>query len=431
MKISAPLLLSVVVLVTVISGCALIDKVRPIKRQQQAHAQQLQELERSTMRFADGYVGLTSEALSQLQDELQRPEDRLIVQDWKVQQANAAYTIASAENPTENALDIVVLATLSRMVIDDAWVGDLYGVRAIPVQTTYRALETAAWQLLSGVLTDAETKHLHEIIARWRAGHRDVRVVAHIRLRDLAPLESQQPSEKQESGGLLSRIGINPLAGLDPAVELASRSMYYLQRMPGLLDMQTERLAFQFAVMPETKSLLSDTARASLIGSASEQLVQTLPDLIAREREATIAQLTQSLRDTRNTMSSMTAELRSTLLAGTDTANAVHTTLLTIQQMRGQFAAAPAASGTEQRPPFDIRTYTAALEAATVTARELNALAQRTDSTLPLLRSATQDAAQQIERVADHLFWLLLLLIFAGVGTVSLAALAYRRFATR
>lgn len=159
--------------------------------------------------------------------------------------------------------------------------------------------------------------------------------------------------------------------------------------------------------------------------------MQTLPELIAREREAAIAQLVGSLRDEQATVNSITAELRSTLLAGTDTANAVHATLLTIQQIRGQFAAVPAVTGAEQGPPFDIRQYTAALDAATTTARELNALAQRTDSTLPLLRSATQDAAWQFERVANHLFWLLLLLIFAAAGAALLAALAYRRLATK
>jgi hypothetical protein len=437
MKFSAPVLVSVVALVAVISGCSLINKMRPAKRQQQAYARELHDLGLNVMRFADVYVGATSEALNRLQRDLQRPEDRLSVQEWKVQQANAAYTIASGPNPAENALDIVVLATLSRMVIDEAWVGDLYGVRAERVQTTYHTLETTAWQLLGGVLTDAETTRLREIITRWRAEHPRIRNVAYLRLRDLAAsVGAPQSSEKQASENLFSLIGIDPLAGLDPAVqemaqtrELASRSMYYLQRMAGLLDMQTERLAYQFAVMPETKSLLSDTARASLIGSASAQLVQTLPELIAREREAAIAQLIQSLHDEQATVSSMMAELRSTLQAGTDTANAVHTTLLTFEQIRGQVAAASAATDAEQRPPFDIRQFTAMLDAATTTARELNALAQRGDATLPLLRSATQDAAGQLERVANHVFWLLLLLIFAGAAAVLVAALAYRRIA--
>lgn len=431
MKVPAPLLVSAVALVAVISGCSLVNKMRPAERKQQAYASKLQDLGLNVMRFADVYVGATSEALNQLQTHLQRPEDRLSVQDWKVQQANSAYTIASGENSAESAVDIVVLATLSRMVIDEAWVSDLYGIRAEPVQTTYHTLETTAWQLLGGVVTDAETVRLHEIIERWRADHPRVRNVAYLRLRDLAAsIGAPKPSEKEASESLFSLIGIDPLAGLDPAVqqieqtrELASRSMYYLQRMPGLLDMQTERVAYQFAVMPETKSLLSDTARASLIGSASAQLVQILPELIAREREATINQLIQALHDERATVSSMTAELRSTLQAGTDTANAVHTTLLTFEQIRGQLAAASAARDAQQRPPFDIRQYNATLDAATTTARELNALAQRGNATLPLLRSATQDAAGQLERVANHLFWLLLLLILA----VLLAALAYRR----
>src|SRR6185437_6655599 len=49
--------------------------MRPAKRQQQAYASKLQNFGLNVMRFADVYVGATSEALNRLQRDLQRPED--------------------------------------------------------------------------------------------------------------------------------------------------------------------------------------------------------------------------------------------------------------------------------------------------------------------------------------------------------------------
>ena len=40
-------------------------------------------------------------------------------------QSTAAYTIASGPNPVVNALDMIVLATLSRMVVEDYEVGSV------------------------------------------------------------------------------------------------------------------------------------------------------------------------------------------------------------------------------------------------------------------------------------------------------------------
>ena len=45
-------------------------------------------------------------------------------------QATGAFTIATGPNPELNAIDMLVFATLSRMVIEDRWVGELYGPRA-------------------------------------------------------------------------------------------------------------------------------------------------------------------------------------------------------------------------------------------------------------------------------------------------------------
>jgi hypothetical protein len=426
----------------VLCGCSTLNNMRPSTKEAKERAQQVQVLQIKVMRYADQYVGLERQALNTFLSTLTNPEDRLNAQRWKLQQAQSAYTIASGPNAITNALDMVVLATLSRMVLDDTWVSERYGARARPVQDVYRSLESSAWQMLPGILTDVQITRLHEVIDQWRAEHPHVTAVAYIHFLDFASaVGAPSGGEQHTPGNLFALVGLNPLSGLDPAVQqieltrqLAERSIYYAQRVPDLLDMQVELLTYQFAVMPETKAVLADVNRVSLIGSAADRLVRTLPEMLDTQREALLKDLMRTLNTQSAGVETLAVQLRATLQAGTDTANAVRGALDTAQKITSQFApnpGAPPPPPSQQGPPFDPRQYTALLAQATLTAREINTLAQSGDSMLPIVRSATQDAAAHIVAVENHLFMLLVLLVFAAAAAALLAALAYRRLVPR
>jgi predicted component of type VI protein secretion system len=429
------------VLAVVLCGCQTIERVDPRKRAAEQHSEKIRKLQLEVMRFADEYTGRSREAVTRLQEGLENPDKRLVAQNWKVQQASAAYTIASGPNPVSNALDMVVLATLSRMVIDDTWVGGDIGARALEVQATYRSLEAEAWRLVKGVLNEEQVAALHQTITQWRAKNPTVRAVSYIHFRDFAQAVGPSSPSSTGAGSLLSFVGIDPLSNLDPAVQeiaqtrqLAERAIYYMQRTPDLLDMQVERLSYQFADMPETRSLLASFDRVSLIGSASDRLVDKLPDLLDQQREAVIAQLTQTINSQSATLGTLAGQLRGALQAGTDTATAVNGALQSFERISNLFAKKPQpASATPQPPgkPFDISDYTAMLQQAASTARELDTLAQRSDALLPVLRSATQDAALRAQGVLNHLFLLLVLLVLVIAAAWLLAALAYRRITMR
>jgi len=428
-------------LAAVLCGCRTIEKADPRKRAAEERTHQLQRLQLEVMRFADEYVGRSREAVTQFQKGLEDPDERLLAQNWKVQQASSAYTIASGPNPVSNALDMVVLATLSRMVVDDTWMAGQYSARAKPIRDTHRSLEDGAWQLVNGVLTPEQVTKLRELIVQWRAEHPQVRSVAYIHFRDFA--EAFGPTQQGNAGpsSLLSIVGIDPLSNLDPAVkeiaqtrQLAERAIYYMQRAPDLLDMQVERLSYQFAAMPESRSLLTSVDRVSLIGSSSDRLVDDLPHILDHEREALVAQLTETLNSQSATLGTLAGQLRAALQAGTDTATAVNGALQSFERISGQFTKKPEASSAPPQPPgppFDIRQYTEMLEQAAVTARELETLAQRSDVLVPALRSATQDASLQVRAILNHLFVLLLLLVVVIAAAALLAALAYRRITVR
>ena len=132
-------------------------------------------------------------------------------------------------------------------------------------------------------------------------------------------------------------------------------------------------------------------------------------------------------------LGTLAGQLRGALQAGTDTATAVNGALQTFERISGQFTNKPQPAGPPQPkgPPFDIRNYTAMLEQAALTARELENLAQHGDALAPALHTATQDAAYQLRALVNHLFLLLVLLVLVIAAAALLAALAYRRITMR
>jgi hypothetical protein len=431
--------LTVVAATCLLVSCGWFQKQSPKNKEAQRRAAQLTTLQLEVMRFADEYEGRMREALNRFQADAKSPEERLAAQNWKLSQAESAYTIASGPNPLVNAVDMVVLATLSRLVLDDLWVTELYGDRARPVQETHRSLEQGAWKLLAGQLTDSQQAQLRDVIDRWRAQNPNVRAVASIHFSEFAKMVGlPKPGEEGSKGSLFSIVGLDPLTQLDPAVrevaqarQLAERSIYYLQRAPTLLNMQVEKITYQAAVMQETKTVLSSLERVSHIGTAADKLADELPDVLARERQALIAQLMRELDDKQAAVAAISGDLRATLQAGTETVRALHEALEAVDRITARYPAKQPAPGEPPGRPFDIREYTEMVRELAATARELKALAGQADAALPAVHAATQDAAGAVDRLLKRLFWrLLALIVIAIVGTLA-AALAYRAIARR
>ncbi len=184
--VSPAVRLLALILVVPLAGCTLYDKYSPSQRAARKQVQQLQSLQLAVMSFADEYVARTGEAITRFQGQTENPEDRLLTQDWRVQQATSAYTIASGPSPVTNALDMVVLASLSRMRLEDHWVVERFGPRLKPLQETYRRVEAEAWQIVDGVLTEEQSRRLKEIMAQWRASHPEVQGVAYVHFQEFA-----------------------------------------------------------------------------------------------------------------------------------------------------------------------------------------------------------------------------------------------------
>jgi hypothetical protein len=423
----------VLVFGTLLSACGVTNRLFR-DTAGEARAAKLLQLQLAVMRFADEYTGRISEQVVVFQRATDNPGDRLASQSWLVSQATAAFTIASGPNPELNAIDMLVFATLSRMVIEDRWVDELYGKRADGLLNAHIALEKRAWSFSGQLLTPEQAAELRSSIDAWHRENPLLRAVPFIHLEDFAFATGRMPTATTSSGSIFSFIGIDPLSNLDPAVrelaqsrQLAERAVYYGQRVPQLLSMETQRLAFELAVTPESVDLLQSIRRLGTASQTASQLAADLPELFAQERAATIDQVTGVLDARQGQLQALVVELRSTLEAGTTTSDSVKATIASLDALMARFDRPESAAGTPaSRQPLDIAQFTETLRQLGETAQQLEVLISQVDSKVPALAQLSDHASDRMASLVDQVFWRLVQLVLVLVGASLLAALAYR-----
>ena len=259
------------------------------------------------MRFADGYVDAVSRASARAQSEAIDSRLRYRLVDFQIKQATAAVQIAAGPNPSINAVDMVVLASLTRKSAAHN-LPEIMGSKAQPIIEAFARLEKGAWPLVD-FLTPAQEADLRRRLAAWTPDAASLDSVAFNRLEDIAKASGLPANEQSAPNSILALIGVDPFSGLRPAVRemersriLGERAIYYAERTPMLLDLQTRALGAAVADMPETRSVL---ATANLVGESAALLadtVVTLPETFSKEREATIEQLLTAMEQQQGVM---------------------------------------------------------------------------------------------------------------------------------
>jgi hypothetical protein len=430
-------LLVLLIAVTVLSGCAVTNRLFR-DRAAEERAAELLQLQLSVMRFADEYTSWVTESIAQFQRSTDDPAERLAAQSWLVSQATSAFTIAAGPNPELNAIDMLVFSTLSRMVIEDRWVGELHGSRAQGLLVAHEALEQRAWNLAPRLLNEAQIVELRAVIEAWHHRNPVVRTVPFIHLEDFAFATGAAPAGSASSGSIFSFLGIDPLSNLDPAVrelaqtrQLAERAVYYGQRAPKLISMEAQRLAFEMAVTPESATVLASVDRVGGAAQTASTLAADLPRLFAEERSAAIEQLTGILDERQGQLQALVVELRSTLEAGGTTSDSVRETIAALDVLLARFERPASATAGRESRPFDVTEYTEALRVMGQTAQQLQVLLDQADGKMPALNQASEHAAGQLVSLVDHVYRRLVQLILLLVAACVAGALGYRAIARR
>jgi hypothetical protein len=395
------------------------------KTQQKEEAAKIEGLQIQLMRLADDYV---AEILTAAGFEPLTAQEQHEVVTLRVNQATAAYDIASGPNPKVGVLDMVVLATLSRSICEEYWVQVIYGERARPLLEALRRLEQRAWALASQVLTSDQQETVRDAIAAWRASHPGVREVAFIRLEHLGGGDSR--FEPGTPNSLLGAFGLDPLSGLDPARILGERAFFYVKRAPRLIDLQAQQLLMELSQQPRSKEAFHIAERVSSSMETFASAAGSLPGLVDREREAAVRQALDGLRAQEERARALLAEARTTLEAGTSTAASIDATIRSLDGLVARLQA-PRPPGAPPSKPFDVDDYTQALRQLADSAQELQTLLAavgRDGSSVELLVRRTTEESRA---VVDHAFHRALILVAVSVTSVLAAAIAYRWAAAR
>jgi len=402
--------------------------------QQKEQEEKIARIQAEVMAFADVYVGAILDATSRLPSSTQGMQIRVL--SFEVQQATAAYEIASGASPVSDLLDMVVLVTATRTVAD-AGVGlESFGAGGKMLSKVLGPLEEKVW-LIAGQVMDAEQKgKFRQFIEGFLARNPEVRDVSAIRVADLSSVPGSRTAGLGTPTDVLRSIGLDPFGGIDPAVQevqrsrlLAERAFYFAKRWPRIIELQTRLLTLQLAAQPAPSQLLADVSRASLAVESAARTAEGLPALVDREREAAIRQFLDALSAQETRARALLAEMRRTLDAGTGAANAVHGALGSLDSILAA-TSQPAPPGTPPSRPFDVTEYTRALEQLGRSAIELETLLRAVNQDAPRIAALVGDAGREVSErgraLVDYAFGRLLALVLVLVLSTLAAALLYR-----
>lgn len=401
-----------------------------------ARVQELPLLQLELERYSDDYIGRTTVAIDDYVRSVGTPEARSQALIWKLRASSGVVSIVTGPNPVANLVDMVTAATLARMAVEQAASESPHAAAFAQWLSATRVLETNAWRLATNVLDRAQLEDLGNTIQQWHEANPGAMPYMARTEGIVTLLKKGDTSRSGSSGGLLGVVGLDPMAGLDPAVHevtmvrlLAERALYLGQRIPFFLRLQLEVLADQVAGMPQVGETLTNVTRLSQAVESVSQTAAQLPGQIADERKAILSAL-----DTQEgKLRGLASEVREALVAADKMSVSVNTALVTFDALMKRFGVGEPSEGPPDTnsPPFNILDYARTADEINGMARELDKLVQDAHQTMdsPALSKSLQDLTEvtrqaQVEAraVLNHAF-----LIGAGlIGLSFVCALAWR-----
>lgn len=395
-------------------------------------------------RLADDYSAQAASAIDEAVRRVGTEAARRQGLQWKLSIATAAISIASGPQPKANLLDMVSLATLNRNAVEQLATNSLFGDALLPWVEVSRRLETNSWNLAASRLPSQQVEELRDGINQWQQSNPAPASLFAARPQEFATLVKSSQRKENEISSVFSLVGLDPTAGLDPAVRevtltrlFAERALYVAQRMPLLVRWQTEALFDRIEEKPGLQLALTNTTRiaesADRLSRAAETastVAAQLPDRVSAERKALLAALEQQ----EGRLRELAAEVTRTLDAGQKMSGTLSITITNFDALMKRFGVGEPDTGPPadtNSPPFNILDYARTATQIAEMARELNVLITSANQSVPRLEALSQQATAASERIVERGFRLGLLLIVILLGGSVLAGLTYRLLARR
>ena len=393
------------------------------------------EVQQLLLRFADEYTTRMVFGIDKLRRGTNAPDTAEILR-WKITLATETCSIATGPKAVANLLDMVIFVTVTRMALEDHWQPKVFGESALPLLKSAQSSEAEIWLIAGGVLRPEQQTELRRAIELWYAQNPLPESVTAARALGFASQVAEaDKADAAKPGSVFSLLGVDPLAGMDPAVRelaqtrmLAERALFTTQKMPTLLRWQTELLTLNTVETPAVQQVVSNSTQIAASVERFAAVAEQLPGQVSTEREEILKALQSQEKD-----------VASLLTSGTQMSASLNTTLTTLDALMKRFgvgetnAASPPATNAE---PFRIQDYTLTAAQLEATARQLTELLVTLDQTMgssnllqltAQLGPVVQQAQTSGKEIVDYAFWKGILL----VAVMLLAALIYRLLVTR
>lgn len=407
------------------------------------------ELQQQVIRFSKRFINNIIEETPPIFATLDDPGDRAAAFYRALTLQRSAIMIASSPYPEINLLDMVVMVTLVRYMLEEYWIPEVYGELMRPLLEKMKESEADIWNLAQRVLNGAQLAELRALIEQWRRDHPGQKVVAYVRLKDF---------ELTHEGGILKEINL-PLS-LFPEVDESTRAMdemrlaserllYYLQTVSGTVRSDAQLLALNLLAEPDLAQLLEDV---TLFRQASERFAQSieqLPENLGKETRAALDAFTEDLHAEQEILMdefeaqeprirSVLADSRETMKTASQVLVLMNETLETVDELRSNFVGADEVSKSGAPSiPFDINDYRTTAEALERLALQLDAVLDGANDLLssteweqrvPELLDAMSKAQLEGERLMNHAFFRGLYLIAISLVGLFLVLIGYNRW---
>jgi hypothetical protein len=397
-------------------------------------------LQQQVMRFADTYVATIGEACDEITLGTTNAVFRRMMVSWKLQQATAAYNDATGPNAPVNALDLLVLTTLARDVVQDYGVA-LYGDKIKPLLDAQTSMESDARSMIAGFLSPSQEMELNDLIHKWRMKYPHQVEIGPVRFQELAAALGEVPTEEKTGPeSIFSLLYLNPLADLDPTTaaivgirDLGERTVYYSQRTPTLLNWQMQFLLFQLGEQPKSLQMAADFDRISLAAEDVGNTTKQLPQIIREARKEGIQQILDSLASQENKSAELLTNAHGTLDSAGEAATNIDSAIKSLTTF--VLYVSPTNSGgsatSTNSHPFNVLDYGVAASQIGAAATNLQGLLLTANQSAQQLDRMSRQATVQVDQVTNHAFVLGVALIIIFVlleGSLALG-LIYLIFA--
>lgn len=436
------------------------DQIATDAAQQSTAVTQLadaRQVQAQVMDFADEMMLRLAEAIDQIEGRSQSIDGRTVAHRLKYTVAHGATIIAAAQNPRIALVDMYVMISLQRALIERKIVPEFFGSEADRLVEMFKTSESEIKGLASKALTAEQIAEIDRLIAQWLENNPNRVYAGYVRLSEFSAARqvATQQVQKGRAGNVLGFLFIDPLAGLDPTTReieqarlLAERAFFYMQRMPMLISWQAELLVMDSVSEPESRKVLesveSMTKSVEQITKDVNDLNERFPKLISEERQAILDQLNVTIDEQRQKsidqaleglsverkalidqlvaqeeeLRPLITDLRQTVDSTTALSDSVRSTTAQFEELAKLLRLDE--PGDPDAEPTSIKDFTEALRETTAAASELVKLSESIKGTtapdvleerLVMIEQRLMNAEASANRVMDRAFRLAITLV--------------------